>query len=55
MDTALFTVAIVVSCAALSVAVYVWSTRRSRPPRRVFTKEIPESMVVTVGPETEDR
>ena len=53
-DTALLILAIVLSCIALSVAIYVWLTKHSPSPRRVVTKEIPEDMVVTVGPETRE-
>ena len=54
MDTALLMLAIVLSCIALSVAIYLWLTKHSPSPRRVVTKEIPEDMLVTVGPETRE-
>ncbi len=54
MDTALLMLAIVLSCIALSVAIYLWLTKHSPSPRRVVTKGIPENMLVTVGPETRE-
>ena len=56
MDTALSMVAIFLSCIALCVAIYLWQTKHSPSPRRSFTKEIPEDMLMTmtVGPETRE-
>ncbi len=54
MDTALLILAITLSCIALSASICVWLINRSPSPRRVVTKEIPEAMMVTVGPETRE-
>ncbi len=54
MDTALLVVAVVLSCIALCAAIYLWLTKHSPGPRRVVTKEIPEDMLITVGPETRE-
>ena len=54
MDTALLMLAIGLSCTALAVAIYLWLTKHSPSPRRVVTKEIPEDMLVTIGPETRE-
>ena len=54
MDTALLMLAIVLSCTALALTIYLHLTKHSPPPRRVVTHEIRGDMLVTVGPETRE-
>ncbi len=54
MDTALLMLAIVLSCTALTLAIYLYLTKHSPPPRHVVTKEPPGDLLVTVGPETRE-